>query len=70
MRDIADLDVVRRKLRGEQRPRLGAIDGEVRASVDQERGTVSESQRVEDVAAQRNVDRCCRGVVVQSARRG
>lgn len=69
VRDIANLDVARCELRGEQRPRLGRIDREVRPSIDEERRAVSKGEWIEDVVAQGNVYRRRRGLAVQSASR-
>ena len=55
--DVADLDVVGGELSGEQRPRLGCVDGEVGAGVDEQGGAGGEGEWVEDVVAEWDVDR-------------
>ena len=54
--DFADLEVVGGELGGEQRPRLGNVDGEVGAGVDEEGGAGGEGEGVEEVVAEWDVD--------------
>jgi hypothetical protein len=53
---VADLGVVDGELGCEKRPRFGSVDGEVGAGIDEQGGAGGESEEVEGVVAEWDVD--------------